>query len=465
MIETKDDKELDPLDGMNLLKECATIVTSKYYQSFKPGIEDLIRFSKSKSYQTDPQKHLALQWGILNSLEEIEKIISQGRQAARETGDNDYDLQRRRNIYISKAYREVGDGIAWRTLGYSRFKTRILSQGRHAGHTWGKVGRSAELHKAVTATANNNRVLLTDATTCLRVGDLIAVRPDATISIAEIKKKKREPITVYSILEKRKNGQGVTKQEFRLVQAQYAIDTNQFPHEGIQVPLEQISHDTTDFMTEVGNILRQACRLGIYGKLVAPYMHVEAVDINKLMSVDYKKLLKPNRRPDIEPIVQYSNYDKLVIGFHDEAVRSVPPYTVFPFSPKLITKLIIGELFLTVTVYKEPLQAAFRDLGWELVIHKDRLDAHQRVTDEQNVEYFSSVELFPDQINDPNSIMTLRNPNGFSLEVFGHIAAMAQEFISAEYISSFAEAIMGNSTPDISRGTYPDSLTDRSRWV
>ena len=197
-------------------------------------------------------------------------------------------------------------------------------------------------------------------------------------------------------------------------------------------------------------------------------MYVEAVDVPKLMSVaDFEAKLARNasKRPGLEVMISHSNYDKLMIGFHDEATRSVPPYTVFPFSPKIITKLIMGELFLTVTIYRQPLLDAFKGLGWELQVHEDKLDNHKKITDEENVRYFSSEQLFPNELIDANELMTLWHPKGFGLQIFGHIAAMAQEFISAEYITSFAAAVMANSTHGVSRGTYPDSLSDRKRWA
>ncbi|HUD81435.1 MAG TPA: hypothetical protein VMR08_02285 [Patescibacteria group bacterium] len=457
--------ELNKFSGKFLVKESASIICNPYYHKFIPGMERLIRLSRQQKYQTSPMEHLGLQLAILQTLEQMDGAVSEGKALAKKENSESIALRQRQNKYLARAYREIGDGIAWRTLDYSRFRMRILSQGRSAGHTDNKAGRKAETDLAMACISNGNRVIINDATTSVRIGDLIGVIPDGKFILTEVKKGKKEPrpITVTSIMRKLKANQPLTKQEGRLLQAQYHIDSNTFPVGADDIPVTYLEHDTQNFLAETQNILRQAARKGIYGKFVAPYMYVEAIDLPKLGTLDYKKLLSQPKVSDFEPIAMFTSYDRVALNYHNEAVRNSPPYTVFPFTPNTVAKLITGEFELRAVLYREPLVEKFRELGWELNINESALDNYKPITTAENVAYFSSEDLFPEPLNDPNDVMTLKK-GAYTVSAFNLILGMVQDFFAAENVISFVEAGMKTATPGKSAGIYPESLSERKLW-
>src|SRR5687767_14746973 len=137
--------DLHRFNGLRLITEASSIFMHDYYKQFLPDIEKILAVSKERVHYNDPNRHLSLQMGVLQLLQMVEQASSEGNREARKSGDKEVALQSKRNRYIAKAYKEIADGIAWRTLGYSRFSMRILSQGVYSGHTWGKdSGQSVE---------------------------------------------------------------------------------------------------------------------------------------------------------------------------------------------------------------------------------------------------------------------------------------------------------------------------------
>lgn len=465
--------DLHRFDGRRLIKESTDIFMHSYYKQFLPDIEKILAVSKDRSHYKDPHKHLGLQFGVLQLLQQLEKASSEGNRLARKDGDKELALQSRRNRYIAKAYKEIADGIAWRTLGYPRFSMRILGQGVYSGHTWGKdAGQTAELRRAATAASNGVFVLINDVTNCLRIGDLTAL-PEGKgghISLAEIKRK--ELITAHTIAQKIDKSRALDVQEERLIQAQLALDEKVMPMLSQNVPVVPIVPTLHDAMAGAGGVMKKAMQAGISSKMVTPYMHVDALDLAVLAELGdadaLKAMLDANSPPQgLEPIMQFSNYDRLVHTAAGQLVRSTPPYTVYPLPLKVITKLITGELFMTTTIYRQPLEAAFKALGWEFRVDRQAIDAYESSTDDDYTADFSGRVLFPyDKPNSYNEMLWLRNPKtGFNMPAGDLVMQMGTEFTTARYAASVARAMEVIATPERPKASYkyPD-LQDGKRW-
>lgn len=471
-----DEYDIDNLsrfDGRRLIKDTSSIFTNEYYQQFIPDIEKILQVSKQRHLYKDPNKHLGLQYGVLQLLQTVERVSSEGNREARKKGDKELALQSRRNKYIAKAYKEIADGIAWRTLGYSRFPMRILAQGRYAGHTWGKdSGQTEELKRAANVASNGAFVLLNDITNCLRVGDLVSLPngKDGAVHLAEIKRK--ELITSHSIVQKLDKKRALDVQEERLIQAQIAIDSRTMPMQGQNikvVPIQPVLHDA---MAGAGGVMKKALRDGgVAARMVTPYMRVEVLDmaqLSKLTDVDILQTkLDSLAPPNFTPIIKHSNYDRLVTTVSGELVRSAPPYTVYPLPIKIIAKLITGELYMTTTIYHEPLEMAFRALGWELLFDKQALEDYVPLTDDDYVKDFSGRTLFPhDSSLTFNNMFSLRNPKtGFTMPLGDLLVQMSAEFTTVRYITSVVSAMEVLATPERANPQlkYLD-LRDNKRW-
>lgn len=463
----RDLESLDRYDKLRLVAESATLFGGKYYHSFLEDIKNVMRAARDTGNYKKPERHLALQFEILERIAEVEEAASQGKKIARVDDNEDVRAQSRRNKFIGKAYRQVADGIAWRSLGYSRFVIRVLSQAHSPGAAWGKdVGRNREKQRAINVVRHGGFALVHDATNCLRVGDLSSMKqiPSKRPYLAEVKNK--ELITAHTVNEKLKtNGKKKTdKQEFRLFQAQVMLDERKFflDHE---IPVTDIRPNHIDHIAAAGGVMKRAMLEGATGRMITPYMLVEAIDIPTLMQMpdDYQKKLDAIPKPDMKMIAQQSNYDYLQLLSVEELSRNVVPYSIFPLPLETAAKLMTGELFVTATVYLEPLQAEFAKYGWQLTVDEAALDTYESYSEEERVKFFSDELLFPGNENGAEW-MHLKHNNGFIFPVSTIIARMPHEFTSVRHIVSVAEEVMKLCKPGETTELYPDLIESR-RWL
>ena len=87
----------------------------------------------------------------------------------------------------ANAVRGIGDGIAWRTLGYDRAVTRLMSE--QATKQWlTSDGLEQELREWSMRFERGDGIAIFNAlTNCLAVGDVTVVRPDDSVEIIEVK--------------------------------------------------------------------------------------------------------------------------------------------------------------------------------------------------------------------------------------------------------------------------------------
>ena len=460
--------EGDRFDGRNILKECFTLFGNSYYDSFIPGIIDLIKLSRERQYYKDPTKHFGLQVGMLDVVTKMDEAVAQGKKEARKNGnDEDLILQRRRNRVIALAYRQISDGIAWRSVGYSRFTIRVMSQAPSPGSAHGKeAGRKHEMTYARNVVRNGGFVLVHDATNILRVGDLSALKtiPDVPY-LSEIKAHKGIA-TPKDIDERLSGGNPTTKQEDRLWQAQVMLSSRQWYIDGKNIPITSIEVAKKDFLASANAALKQATKKGVYGKMLNSYMYMEAFDVRKIMKdfadvESFQAMLDSLPKPKEELLSIHSNYDTISTLIGNEVMRSVPPYTIFPFSAEVTAKVITGQLTYRTMILKKELEDEFLKFGYQLIIDEKALD--EAAKDEDHVAFLSSRILFPDK--DPEAFVHIRhNKSGFMYPMQMFLASLGYEFLSVEYIVSAAEAIRATTKPGEQSAFYPE-FADNYRWL
>ena len=460
--------EKDPFDGRNVLKECFTLFGNEYYDSFIPGMTDLVKLSRDRQYYKSPEKHFALQVGMLDVITKMDKAVAEGKQEARKkNNDKDLILQRRRNRIISLAYRQICDGIAWRSVGYSRFTIRVMSQAPSPGSAHDKeAGRKHEMAYARTVVHNSGFVLIHDATNILRVGDLSALKqiPD-TPYLSEVKAHKGIA-TPKDIDERLAGGNPTTKQEDRLWQAQVMLSTRRWYMKGSTLPVTKVIVAKKDFLASANAVLKQAVKNGAHGRMLSNYMYMEALDVRKIMKdsgdiASFQRLLDALPTPKEELLILHTNYDAISILIGNEVMRTVPPYTIFPFSAEITAKVITGQLTFRVMLLKKPFEAELLKFGYELIIDEDALD--EAAEEKNDIAFLSSRLLFPDQ--EPKAFAHIRHiKSGFMYPVHMFLATIAYEFLSVEYIVSAAEAIRATAIPGEKSMFYPE-FADNYRWL
>jgi hypothetical protein len=467
MKDEQEAKKDDPKDPHNLLKECFTLFGGDYYDSFMPGITDLIKLSREKQYRANSIKHFGLQSALLERITEMDKTTTDGKQVARDN-DNSQDIrtQRKRNKTLSFAYRQIADGIAWRSVGFSRFTMRVLSQSHSPGSAYGKeVGRKKEMEYATRVVGRGGFVLLHDATNYLRVGDLSVLKkiPD-TPYLGEVKNKKGIA-TPKDIDERLAGGAPITKQEDRLWQAQIMLSSRRWLVEGSTIPITELRPINKDFVVSVGAVLKQAMKKGVYGKMLSSYMYIEAFDVHKIMSDFedpelFKTLLDSLPTPKSELIGMHSNYDTIAALLNGEVLRAVPPYSVFPFSAEIAAKTITGQLVFRVMILRPELEREFLKHGYIFSLDEKALD---KATKEDLSTELSGRVLFP--ARDPEGYMFIKHmETGFIFPIHMLFASMMHEFLSVEYIISVAETVRRTATPGEEKLFYPE-IIDGYRWL
>jgi len=450
------------------MANCFSLFGNKYYDSFIPHLTKLIKLSRNSDYYKNSAKHFSLQKGILEIVTKMDETVSQGKHEARKNG-NDEDIinQRKRNRVISLAYRQIADGIAWRSVGYSRFTIRIISQAQSSGAAHDKdIGRKKEMAYAMNVVRNCGFVLVHDATNILRVGDLSALTHIPGIPyLSEVKNGKG--IATPQEIDKRLDGnKPTTKQQDRLWQAQIMLSTRQWYSKDGTIPVTKITAHKKDFLVSAGAVFKQATKRGVYGKMLSSYMYIEAIDVRKLMSdfsdaSVFQELLSSTPTPKEELLLIHSNYDTISILIGGEVQRSVPPYTIFPFSADVIAKIITGQLVYKVMILKKELEDAFVRFGYQLIIDEKMLDEASK--EEDSVAFLSSRVLFPDK--DPATFVHIRhNKTGFMYPMEMFFASIAYELLSVEYIISVAETIRSTATPGEEKAFYPE-IADSYRWL
>lgn len=451
------------IGGDKLLKDSVDIIHDTYYQSFAPSINELLDLSRKPEYQTNKLKLFELQLALHEILSPGEDAVTQAKKLLSEHPEKSIEIQRTRNKYLNIAYRQIADSIAWRELGFDRFNARVLAQGRSAGHVVNKDGTARELNFARdVAVQLNQSVLINDVTNCLLVGDITCISESGMPYVFEIKSHQIK--SAKTIIDKMNAGQKIDKkQEPRLVIAQTMLFNRDYRDGNTRIPVFDITHTASDHLSAVHKILREATANGIAGGLVAPYLYVEALDLSALSPESQQPT---DQLFDGTPIAMLSNYDRLVMLHNKNVPRSHVPYANFPFDTDIITKLIMGTLYLKAYLIEEPLIAEFAKYGWQLRVDKAAIEAQPTMSGSDETQFFSDARLFPKSpYKEPNMFVLYHPYDGFIFPIFGHIMTMLAEFISVEYIASMAHELHVNAHNGGAPLLYPISISDRDRWL
>jgi hypothetical protein len=102
---------------------------------------------------------------------------------------------RQQQRLVSEALRwiliSIGDGMAWKVLGYDRAALTVLGMGERVARFADPAGFDAEAAEMERLWSEGSFPIHNDLTTCLRLGDLTVIHPgDNAVSIVEVKASK-----------------------------------------------------------------------------------------------------------------------------------------------------------------------------------------------------------------------------------------------------------------------------------
>jgi len=408
------------------------------YSEYNDHLKLVMDMTVEKGFTLDPVAHLECQKVILTVLESVEPLITQGRKLAKEKSDGSYNEQADRNKLIASSYREIADGFAYRTLGHDRVRLRILAQSDTPGliatpSEGSKAGRNSELRLAQTVVRNGGFALLHDITNCLLVGDVSILRHIGDIPyLAEVKNKKLH--TPVSIAKQLSNDQLITDQKSRLLQAQDMLSSELIQSGTTTARVIRFKLPVRHFHYGVQKVITKARKDGFAGKLLAPYLYVDVVDLHNIDMAKLEDIQNRTQRKSDTLGMPFSNLDNLSIKLGGQAVRGRAPYSVYPYKPVDRVDLITGELYLFAELYIESLKKAFQALGWTLTI--DIPDEYEKMD-----RRFGGRDLFREISHKEHFVKLRHNDTGYAVYHGAELLTrIGLEFLSAETVLAPIEA-------------------------
>lgn len=405
-------------EHLEKLKYVNKVVSNTYYSKFVAHMKDVMELTVDPKFIGTSVGHFEAQKVILVALEELEPLITQGRRLA--AGANEELLvQAHRNKLVASGYREIADGLAWRTLGHDRARIRILSEAQSPGFiatpSGAKLGRKSELQYAQNVVDHGSFVLMHDVTNQMMVGDLSMVHKFGEVPhLAEIKKNKL--ITAHTISQKIDKSQKLSGQEHRLIQAQIMLDKGTIGNYKNQVEVKNYTLPVNTFHAEVQKIIAEARKTGVGRVQPASYIHIEVVDFRN-KNIDPKTITSHPRPFDGDNVLPFSNYDNLVAKMDGQVFRGKPPYTVYPYELADRIDLMTGELYLHTVVSVTKLEEEFSKRGWKFEINiPDDRDPYSDVR-------YGGTELFQG-MSEQDLVVTLSHPES------GFVAKLSMDIVS-----------------------------------
>jgi hypothetical protein len=226
----------------------------------------------------------------------------------------------------------VGDGLAWRALNYDRTGITVLGEGNRVAWLADKDGFDGEVQVIADYWDQGVFALHNDTTTCIRHGDVTAIRPQG-----------REVIEV-----KRGHKPGDSPQMRRLEAATTLLNTGR--HDDGKGRLRAVVEVPTPYRTGLANLrglFARARRTGYAASRVGQLQFVAAVD--ERIPPD------PERNPHERQLQRLGWTDGATRTFKftsaerrmRERRHSFPgaaPFSIFPLPPEDVTDLVLGYL-------------------------------------------------------------------------------------------------------------------------
>lgn len=263
-------------------------------------------------------------------------------------------------LALQALLRTVGDGLAWRILGYDRRAIRIIGRGERVAWLSEGVGLAAELEALEEFWGQGAFAILNDMTNCLRHGDLTVVRPeDRTLELVEVKVADREkPAQVRRMEEVA----GVLNQGWHPTAAN-----------GSPLHLKEVSASYITHLSQLAVLCRQARRVGQAWMLVADSMLVRVIDVAWAGdTAAYQAALE-----DVRAAVPWFGDSQSTIEFMSAIRRmrdrrhsfsALAPLSIFPLEPEDLADLMMGNLELVTVLNGKLLESDFGKAGMGAIV-------------------------------------------------------------------------------------------------
>ena len=254
-------------------------------------------------------------------------------------------------LYAS-ACRSIGDGIAWRALGYDRAVTRTMCE-RQSQQTLASEGTLQELREWSRQFDRGSGLAIFNAlTNCLSIGDVTVVHDDGSVEVIEVKSSNTKS--------RRKIRQ---KEKLREVVNRLGTGEGQVDGQDVQIEILPVTPQTG--LDRVGKLLDAATASGWAAEKISNCLYVEAFDLRKQVDDAGKQKVQKIRG---EIIGEWENRGDLVVDMSTLDLLAfspnAAPFSVYPFDAKACIELLVGAKHYVTYLNESAVAREFEYRGW-----------------------------------------------------------------------------------------------------
>lgn len=267
-----------------------------------------------------------------------------------------------REMFLFRTYanaiRLIGDGIAWRALGYDRAVVRLMAE-QPTKQQVASEGLMGELLEwSIHFDHGNGVAILNSLTNCLAIGDVTVVRDDGSVEIVEVKssntksrRKIRQKHKMHEVATLLSAGEGSTADK--------------------EVTIEILPITPEAGLNRISELLSQAEKQGWSSARISNCLYVECFDFKKFEKIETVELAVREATAARERIIgDWKQGGDLVIQQNSlNLIAFSPncaPFSVFPFPSRICVDLMIGKKQYTGYLNVSAVAREFEYRGWKI---------------------------------------------------------------------------------------------------
>jgi len=257
-------------------------------------------------------------------------------------------------LYAS-ALRAIGDGIAWRALGYDRAVTRTLCE-HQTKQTLASEGTVQELQEwSRNFEQGAGLPIFNGLTNCLAVGDVTVIHDDVSVEIIEVKSSKTSSTRTVR-----------QKQKMREVVGRLQTGRGLSGDREIEIEILPITPETG--LDRIEELLDTAGSKGWAAAKISNCLYVEALDVRTLPNADFGK--KPLTRLRDEILGEWARRGDFVTDLNTLDMLAFSPncapFSIFPFAARTCVDLLVGAKNYTAYLNHTAVGREFENRGWKI---------------------------------------------------------------------------------------------------
>jgi hypothetical protein len=358
------------------------ILSDPLYQGQRDLFVELIRALRDAS---SPQAYWDLQFRLITQLMSRQKIAAELDERAdllrtsikQLTGQSPKPLgqikacqrlldltqhQRRVSEAIRWLLISVGDGLAWKVLGYDRATMTVLGRGTRVARFAGQAGFAAELTVIEELWQKGTFALHNDMTSCLRHGDVTAIH-----SLAEAGKRPQVEIIEVKLSHA---ASASSPQMVRLDEATRLLNEGRVvAGDGSVFNVHRVDRPYSTHLATVAELLPKARKTGYVARKVGD-CHWVAIFFLPLRQADLPALFEENRKEMAR--LHWPGKDQKGVQWFTGARRArdrrfsfayLAPLSIYPFTIEDVVDVLMGYMEIQSCLSGSRVEDAFRRLG------------------------------------------------------------------------------------------------------